>query len=99
MTEPDLDLLPEGVMVDIQAMVDDLSSPARQIIFAAAEATDKPTNELLPRLSIPRPVIQMALQELSNAGLITPRDENHFDFRDAMTISAIMQLKKVALVN
>ena len=99
MTEPDLDLLPEGVMVDIQAMVDDLSSPARQIIFAAAEAPDKPTNELLPRLSIPRPVMQMALQELSNAGLITPRDENHFDFRDAMTISAITQLKKVALVN
>ena len=99
MTEPELDLLPEGVMVDIQAMVDDLSGPARQIIFAAAEAPDKPTNELLPRLSIPRPVMQMALQELSNVGLITPRDDNHFDFRDAMTISAITQLKKVALVN
>lgn len=99
MTEPDLDLLPEGVMVDMQAMVDDLSSPARQIIFAAAEAPDKPTDELLPRLSIPRPVMQMALQELSNAGLIIPRGDNHFDFRDAMTISAIVQLKKVALAN
>lgn len=97
MVEPKLDLLPEGVMVDMQAMVDDLSGPARQIIFAAAEAPGRAIDELLPRLSIPRPVLQMALQELSNAGLITPRDDNHFDFRDALTISAITQLKKIAI--
>jgi len=97
MAEPELDLLPEGVMVDMQAMVDDLSGSARQIIFAAAEAPGLAIDALLPRLSIPRPVLQMALQELSNAGLITPRDNNHFDFRDALTISAITQLKKIAI--
>lgn len=97
MTEPQLDLLPEGVMVDMQAMVDDLSPAARQIIFAAAESPDQGIDALLPRLSTPRPVLQMALQELSNAGLITPRDDNHFDFRDALTISAITQLKKTAI--
>lgn len=97
MVEPELDLLPEGVMVDMQAMVDDLSGSARQIIFAAAESPGLGIDALLPRLSIPRPVLQMALQELSNAGLITPRDDNHFDFRDALTITAITQLKKIAI--
>lgn len=97
MVEPEIDLLPEGVMVDMQAMVDDLSPVARQVIFAAAESPGRPIDELLPRLSIPRPVMQMALQELSNTGLITPRDDNHFDFRDALTISAIAQLKKIAI--
>ena len=97
MVEPELDLLPEGVMVDMQAMVDDLSGSARQIIFAAAESPGLAIDKLLPRLSFPRPVLQMALQELSNAGLITPRDDNHFDFRDALTITAITQLKKIAI--
>ena len=97
MAEPAIDLLPEGVMVDMQAMVDDLSPAARQIIFAAAESPGQGIDTLLPRLSIPRPVLQMALQELSNTGLITPRDDNHFDFRDALTISAITQLKKIAI--
>ena len=97
MVEPELDLLPEGVMVDMQAMVDDLSGSARQIIFAAAESPDLAIDALLTRLSIPRPVLQMALQELINAGLIAPRDGNHFDFRDALTITAITQLKKIAI--
>lgn len=97
MDEPKLDLLPEGVMVDMQAMVDDLSAPARQVIFAAADQPGCATEELLSKISIPRPVMQVALQELTNAGLIMPRDKNHFDFRDALTISAITQLKKIAI--
>ena len=97
MDEPELDLLPEGVMVDMQAMVDDLSAPARQVIFVAADHPGCATEELLSIVSIPRPVMQVALQELTNAGLIRPRDKNHFDFRDALTISAITQLKKVAI--
>lgn len=97
MEEPQLDLLPEGVLVDMQAMVDDLSPAARQIIFAAAHAPDQPFNELMPLVDLPRPVLQNALQELTNLGLIYPRDDHHFDFRDVMTASAIAQLNKLAV--
>lgn len=97
MEEPKLDLLPEGVLLDMQAMVDDLSPAARQIIFAAANAPDQPFNELMPLVDLPRPVLQSALQELTNLGLIYPRDDHHFDFRDVMTASAIAQLNKLAV--
>lgn len=97
MEEPQLDLLPEGVLVDMQAMVDDLSPAARQMICAAADTPDQPFNELMPLVDLPRPVLQNALQELTNLGLIYPRDDHYFDFRDAMTASAIAQLNKLAV--
>lgn len=94
MAEPSLDLVPEGVLIDMQAMVDDLSPAARQMIFAAALSPDKAFNELLPLVNLPRPVLQSALQELVAVGLILPRDDHYFDFRDALTASAIAQLNK-----
>ena len=97
MQEPDLDLLPEGVMMDIQAIVDDLSSAAKQVIFAAAESPDEAFDEKMPLLDLPRPVLQGALQELSNLGLIFPLDDHCFGFRDAMTANAISQLNKLAV--
>jgi hypothetical protein len=97
MEEPKLELLPEGVLIDIQAMVDDLSPAARQMIVAAANTPDQAFNELIPLVDLPRPVQQNALQELSNLGLIYPRDDHYFDFRDAMTASAIAQLNKLAV--
>jgi hypothetical protein len=48
-------------------------------------------------VDLPRPVLQNALQELTNLGLIYPRDDHHFDFRDLMTASAIAQLNKLAV--
>ena len=97
MEEPKLDLLPDGVLIDMQAMVDDLSPAARQMIFAAADAPDQAFNELMPLVDLPRPVLQSALQELSNLGLIYPRDDHCFDFRDPMTASAVAQLNKLAV--
>lgn len=97
MTEPQLNFLPEGVMVDIQAMVDDLSVAARQIIFAAAQSPGQAFNELLPQVNLPRPILQGALQELLSLGLILPRDDHYFDFRDALTASAVAQLNKHAI--
>ena len=97
MKEPDLDLLPEGVLMDIQAIVDDLSAAAKQVIFAAAESPDEAFDEKMPLVNLPRPVLQSALQELSNLGLIFPRDDHCFDFRDAMTANAIAQLNKLAV--
>ena len=96
MAEPNLNLVPEGVMVDIQAMVDDLSPAARQMIFAAAQSPGQAFNELLPQMNLPRPVLQGALQELVSLGLILPRDDHYFDFRDALTASAVAQLNKSA---
>ncbi|WP_302480387.1 response regulator transcription factor [Polynucleobacter antarcticus] len=94
MEEPHLDLVPEGVLVDMQAMVDDLSSAAKQLIFAAAQSPEQAFNELLPSINLPRPVLQGALQELLALGLILPRDDHYFDFRDGLTASAIAQLNK-----
>ena len=51
----------------------------------------------MPLLDLPRPVLQGALQELSNLGLIFPRDDHCFGFRDAMTANAISQLNKLAV--
>jgi DNA-binding CsgD family transcriptional regulator len=97
MIEPQLNLVPEGVMVDIQAMVDDLSPAARELIFAAAQSPGQAFNELFPQLNLPRPVVQGALQELASLGLILPRDDHFFDFRDTLTASAISQLNKSAI--
>lgn len=97
MQEPDIDLLPEGVLMDIQAIVDDLSAAAKQVIFAAAESPDEAFDEKMPLVNLPRPVLQGALQELSNLGLIFPRDDHCFDFRDAMTANAISHLNKLAV--
>ena len=98
MEEPILDLVPEGVLVDMQAMVDDLSSAAKQLIFAAAQSPKQAFNELMPSINLPRPVIQVALQELVSLGLILPRDDHYFDFRDVLTASAIAQLNKQVTV-
>ena len=97
MEEPEIDLLPEGVLMDIQAIVDDLSPAAKQVIFAAAQSPEEAFNEKMPLVDLPRPVLQGALQELSNLGLIFPRDDHCFDFRDAMTANAISQLNKLAV--
>lgn len=97
MQEPDIDLLPEGVLMDIQAIVDDLSEAAKQVIFAAAQSPDEAFDEKMPLVDLPRPVLQGALQELSNLGLIFPRDDHCFDFRDVTTANAISQLNKLAV--
>ena len=97
MQEPEIDLLPEGVMMDIQAIVDHLSTAAKQVIFAAAESPDEVFDEKIPLVDLPRPVLQGALQELSNLGLIFPRDDHYFGFRDAKTANAISQLNKLAV--
>ena len=99
MREPSIDLVPEGVMVDIQAMVDELTPSAREMIFAAALSPEKAFNELMPLVSLPRPVMQTALQELVGLGLILPRDDHYFDFRDSVTASAIAQLNKQVSLN
>lgn len=92
MVEPNLNLLPDGVLVDIQAMVDDLSTEARQMLFAAAQYPEKEFNELITSVNLPRPVLQSALQELVSSGLILPLEGQHHAFRDARTASAVRQL-------
>ncbi len=92
MVEPNLNLLPDGVLVDIQAMVDDLSTEARQMLFAAAQYPEKEFNELITSVNLPRPVMQSALQELVSSGLIVLLEGQHYAFRDVRTASAVKQL-------
>ena len=97
MKEPKIKPVPEGVLIDMQAMVDDLSPAARHMVFAAAANPNEAFNELMPLVDLPRPILQSALQELANLGLIYPREDHYFEFRDAITSSAIAQLNQLAV--
>jgi hypothetical protein len=97
MTVPDLDLLPEGVRVDLQALLDQLSPVANSLIFKAAISPEKSIEDLVLELKSPRPVLQAAIQELASFGLILPSQGNGFEFRDVATAHAIKQLSDMSL--
>ena len=97
MTVPDLDLLPEGVRVDLQALLDQLSPVANSLIFKAAISPEKSIEDLVLELKSPRPVLQSAIQELASFGLILPSQGNGFEFRDLATAHAIKQLSDLSL--
>lgn len=80
------------MLVDIQAMVDDLSTEAKHMLFAAAQYPGKKFNELITSVNLPRPVLQGALQELVSSGLILPLEGEYYAFRDSRTADAVKQL-------
>lgn len=97
MTVPDLDLLPEGVRLDLQALLDQLSPVANSLIYKAAISPEKSIEDLVLELKSPRPVLQAAIQELASFGLILPSQGNGFEFRDLATAHAIKQLSAMSL--
>lgn len=92
MNAPTQESLPENIRVDMQAILDDLSSHALSIVMTAAQEPKKPIQEAISILDLPHHQIQSGLQELAAAGFITASQGGGFEFRDQATAEAIQKL-------
>lgn len=92
MKVPDLELLPDQIRVDLQALLDSLSSEARALIVLAAAEPDRAVDEFLSELSFSDQLTQACLNELTISGLVAPRTGGGFQFRDLSTAQAIHKL-------
>ena len=99
MKPPEMQILPEGIRLDLQALMDDLTDVAQQFIIHAALHPNLPMEEIISELKAPRPVIQMAIRELITIGLIAPSQNSGFEFRDAWIAKAIRQMNDASLMN
>ncbi len=89
---PDMESLPEGIRVDLQAMLDDMSQTAKELILSAAEHVDIPIAQIIQSFDLPQHQLQGAIQELTALGLVVPKQEGGFEFRDAVTAQAFARL-------
>lgn len=89
---PDLESLPEGIRVDLQTMLDDMSTIARDLILSAADHADLPITQIIQSFDLPQHQLQSAIQELTALGLVVPKQAGGFEFRDALTAQAIAKL-------
>ena len=92
MKAPTQESLPENIRVDMQAILDELSSPAQSIVMTAAQDPKKPIQEMISNLNLPHHQIQSGLQELAAAGFISASQGGGFEFRDQATAEAIQNL-------
>ena len=89
---PDLESLPEGIRVDLQTMLDDMSAIARDLILSAADHADLPIAQIIQSFDLPQHQLQSAIQELTALGLVVPKQAGGFEFRDALTAQALAKL-------
>jgi len=92
MQAPDIESLPEGIRVDLQAMLDDMSELAKDLILSAANELDTPITKLMQQFDVPQHQLQSAIGELTALGLVAPKPEGGFEFRDVITAKALQQL-------
>jgi len=92
MQAPNQESLPEGIRVDLQAMLDDLSSPSQSIVMFAAKHPSHSIEEAITALHLPHYQSQSALQELTSTGIIVTKQGGGFEFRDKATAEAIQKL-------
>lgn len=92
MKVPEFDHLPDQIRVDLQALLDSLSSEARALVTLAAAAPDRAIDEFLNQLNYPNHLTQACLNELALSGLVAPRNDGGFQFRDLSTAQAIHKL-------
>ena len=92
MNVPTQESLPEGIRVDMQAILDDLSSHAQTIAICASRDSKIPIEEAIAALGFPHHQIQSGLQELAAVGFISARQGGGFEFRDQATAEAIQKL-------
>ncbi|HBI83871.1 hypothetical protein G3I67_14165 [Orrella sp. NBD-18] len=92
MKVPDLDLLPDQIRVDLQALIDSLSVESRALITLAASHPESAIDECLEELKYKHHQTQMCLNELTMSGLVAPRSGGGFQFRDLTTAQAIHKL-------
>ena len=89
---PELDVLPNAIRVDLQALIDSLSETANAIINAAAVDPERSIDDYVKDFNLPHHQIQVCLSELTASGLIAPRVGGGFQFRDMTTARAIKKL-------
>ena len=92
MNAPTQELLPEGIRVDMQAILDDLSSHAQSIIITASQDAKNPIEDVIAALDLPHHQVQSGLQELAAVGFISAKQGGGFEFRDLATAQAIQKL-------
>jgi hypothetical protein len=92
MKVPDLDVLPDQIRVDLQALIDSLSEESRTLITLAAIHPERAIDECLDELKYAHHQTQTCLNELTMSGLVAPRSGGGFQFRDLTTAQAIHKL-------
>jgi DNA-binding CsgD family transcriptional regulator len=92
MSAPTQESLPEGIRVDLQAILDDLTPIAQSIVIIAAQDPDRDIDGAIATLNLSQKNSQAALQELTSVGFLTGRQGGGFEFRDLTTAQAIQKL-------
>ena len=95
---PAMDALPEGIRVDLRAMLDGLSPIAKELILRAANQPDQSVLTILSAMNEPQHQVQSCIQELMTSGLIAANQSGDFELRDLATAQAIGHLS-VAVSN
>ena len=89
---PAIDELPEGIRVDLRALLDNLSPVAKELVLRAANDIETPLLTILSAMNEPHHKEQACIQELTNSGLIAASQGGGFEFRDLSTALAIKHL-------
>lgn len=89
---PAIDDLPEGIRVDLRAMLDGLSPIAKELIVHAANELETPLLTILAQMNESHHQAQTCIQELTSLGLIAASQGGGFEFRDHSTAEAIKHL-------
>jgi DNA-binding CsgD family transcriptional regulator len=92
MVVPTQESLPEGIRVDLQAILDDLSPQAQALIISASQDANQSIENAITSLHLPHHQSQSALQELATIGFISAKQGGGFELRDLATAQAIQKL-------
>ena len=92
MVVPTQESLPEGIRVDLQAILDDLSPQAQALIISASQDANQSIENAITALHLPHHQSQSALQELAAIGFISAKQGGGFELRDLATAQAIQKL-------
>ena len=92
MSAPTQESLPEGIRVDLQAILDDLTPVAQSIVIIAAQDPNGDIEGAIMTLNLSQKNSQAALQELTSVGFLSARQGGGFEFRDLTTAQAIQKL-------
>ena len=92
MSAPTQESLPEGIRVDLQTILDDLTPVAQSIVIIAAQDPRKDIDGAIATLNLSQKNSQVALQELTSVGFLSGRQGGGFEFRDLTTAQAIQKL-------
>ena len=92
MQAPGFEDLPEGIRIDLQALLDDMGEDARDFIMKAVIDLDKPIALVMDEFDLPHHKMQACIQELTSLGLVSPGQDGGFEFRDPATALALQRL-------